>query len=151
MSAITPPEDAAAVRSLVALCGDGHGRRALDLASGNGALALALAERGWAVSAVDEDAGTLTVAREAAAQRNLVVDWQLAPVDALPFDAGTFSAVTWLHAWDSEKVLAEIARCLQPEGLLATAGEALRLPAGTFVDVALSDGGTYALITARRR
>lgn len=142
-----PFEAAAAARSLVALCGDGHGRRALEVATGNGALALVLAERGWAVSAVDEDAELLALAREAATQRNLVVDWQLARADALPFDAGTFSAVISLSARNSREAVVEIARCLQPEGLLATSGDALGLPAELFVDIAVSDG----MVTARRR
>ena len=59
--------------------------RVLDLGCGEGGDALWLAERGWAVTAVDISSTALSRAREEADRRGLVVDWvQQDLADPLP-------------------------------------------------------------------
>lgn len=103
--------------------GDGHGRRALDLATGTGSVALALAQRGWAVSAVDLCAPLLDRARASAADDGLVVRWRVASMEDLPFEDQSFALVTssfgLVFATSPDQALSEARRCLRPDGLLA--------------------------------
>lgn len=65
--------------------------RALDVATGAGRNALHLASAGFDVTAVDGSSVAIGMARDAAVERGLAVDWQVADLDT--FDVGS-------HAWD---------------------------------------------------
>ncbi|MFT3872606.1 MAG: class I SAM-dependent methyltransferase [Nocardioides sp.] len=112
-----------AAGALAGALGEGHGRRALDLATGTGSVALALAADGWAVSAVDVCAPLLSQAREAADREDLVVDWREEPLEELPFRDETFAVVAssfgLIFTNDPSATLREVARCLRPDGILA--------------------------------
>lgn len=112
----------AAVR-LAATVGDGHGRRALDVATGTGAVALELAARGWAVSATDACAPLLAQAEQSARSEGHVVDLQVADLAEQPYGADSFAAVTssfgLIFAPDPATAVTEAVRCLRPGGLLA--------------------------------
>ncbi len=65
----------------------GPGVRTLDVGTGPGFVALAAADRGADVRAVDQSVAMVAIAREAG------VDAQQAGVEGLPFEVGTFDAV----------------------------------------------------------
>jgi demethylmenaquinone methyltransferase/2-methoxy-6-polyprenyl-1,4-benzoquinol methylase len=95
--------------------------RALDLASGTGDIAFALAERGWRVAALDLTHRMLELARgkpSAAAALGFVT----ADMMALPFSDETFDLVTTGYGIRNvptiDPALAEIQRVLRPGGLL---------------------------------
>ena len=58
--------------------GEGSGRRALDLACGEGRNAVWLAANGWSVTGVDFSARGIETAREQAASRGAEVEWVVA-------------------------------------------------------------------------
>ncbi|MEN5074733.1 ubiquinone/menaquinone biosynthesis methyltransferase [Isoptericola cucumis] len=94
----------------------------LDIATGTGVIALEAARRypDAAVHGVDFSEGMLAGARTKPGAD--AVTWQFADANALPFDDGTFDAVT--HGYllrnveDAERVLAEQLRVLRPGGRL---------------------------------
>ena len=103
---------------LVDLAGDGG--RALDLASGTGDIAFALASRGWQVIALDVTHRMLQIARgKPGAGR---VRFVTGDMMALPFAPATFDLVTTGYGIRNvpriEPALAEIRRVLRPGGLL---------------------------------
>lgn len=102
--------------------GDGHGRRALDLATGTGSVARALADVGWAVTGTDLCVPLLDVGRAEAAGDGLVIEWREAPLDAIPFDDASFQLVTssfgLIFSGDATATLREAARVLLPGGQL---------------------------------
>lgn len=85
---------APAAQALAERLGDGHGRRALDVATGTGSVARALASRGWAVSASDLCAPLLGVASRTARSDGLVIDWREGSLEDAPFADETFAATT---------------------------------------------------------
>lgn len=89
----------------------------LDLGAGTGKLTRALAALGHTVTAADPSEEMLAVLR-----RNLpAVEAHAAPAEHLPFEAGSFDAVTVAQAWhwvDQERGPAECARVLRPGGVL---------------------------------
>jgi SAM-dependent methyltransferase len=106
--------------------------RALDLGCGEGADALWLAERGWAVSAVDISPTALGRARAEADRRGLAVDWQQADLaEALP--PGPYELVT-AHFLQSPvelpraAVLQRAAAEVAPGGHLLVVGHAAAPP-----------------------
>jgi 2-polyprenyl-3-methyl-5-hydroxy-6-metoxy-1,4-benzoquinol methylase len=66
----------------------------LDAGTGTGRYALELARRGAMVSAVDQSAEMLAVAKQTARGKGLAIDFHLGSLDALPFRAGSFDLVT---------------------------------------------------------
>ena len=112
----------AAVR-LAAAAGDGRGRRALDVATGTGSVALELAGRGWVVSATDLCLPLLARGAAAAREAAHTLDWQEAPLDHQPYDDRTFSLVCssfgLIFAPDPGATVAELRRCLAPRGVIA--------------------------------
>ena len=94
------------------------GRRVLDVGCGTGRAALALHERGSRVWGAEPS-------EEMAAQaRARGVNVKVAPAERLPFKDGWFErAVAWLvvHLLDRPAAFAEVARVLEPGGVLAIA------------------------------
>jgi ubiquinone/menaquinone biosynthesis C-methylase UbiE len=74
------------------------GDRALDVATGAGFMALALARKGARVSALDATPAMLDEARLLSAQEGLEVSWHLGDAHALPFPDSTFQVVTCRRA-----------------------------------------------------
>ncbi len=111
------------------------GARILDLGAGIGRHALAFAEMGHAVTALDASETAIAAVEAAAFARNLTVDAVQALMTDLPFDTASFDHVlAWnviYHGDESivRRTLAEIARVLRPGGsFLATMLSARRLP-----------------------
>ena len=96
------------------------GERALDVATGTGNTAFAIAERGAAVTGVDVSAGMLAQARERAAQEGIAAEFVEGEAENLPFPDGSFDLVTARHAphhfHDVPKFLREVHRVLVPGG-----------------------------------
>jgi demethylmenaquinone methyltransferase / 2-methoxy-6-polyprenyl-1,4-benzoquinol methylase len=100
----------------VDLAGVGPGSRALDVATGTGDLAIALAGRGAEVVGSDFSEGMLERAR----RKSSAVRWEQANALALPYDAGSFDAATVgfgaRNFSDLRLGLAEMARVVRPGG-----------------------------------
>lgn len=91
--------------------------RALDVATGTGRNALALAERGWTVDAVDLSSAQLSQARDRAAERSLSVNWILADVDCYCLPTDVYDLVT-VSFFDARDRLSALIDALAPGGLL---------------------------------
>jgi demethylmenaquinone methyltransferase/2-methoxy-6-polyprenyl-1,4-benzoquinol methylase len=95
------------------------GDRVLDACCGTGDLALAGEHAGGKVTGVDFSERMLARARG----KSQTIDWVLADVTELPFEDGSFDAVTVgfgiRNVPDLEAGLAELARVLRPAGRLA--------------------------------
>ena len=107
---------------LVELVGEQPGWEALDIATGAGHAALAVAPHVAHVMATDLTEAMLATAREfLASQGALNVNFQLADAEELPFPAGSFDLVTCRiaphHFPHPERFLSEVARVLRPGGL----------------------------------
>jgi SAM-dependent methyltransferase len=107
---------------LVELAGDHPGWQALDIATGGGHTALAVAPHVDRVLATDITEPMLDAAREfilASGAHN--VDFQLADAEHLPFPSGSFDLVTCRiaahHFPDPASFVAEVFRVLRPGGL----------------------------------
>jgi ubiquinone/menaquinone biosynthesis C-methylase UbiE len=109
-------ELSARVRRLITLRGD---ERALDVGTGTGAMAFALAPHVREVVAVDPDASMLETAR-ANAPAN--VELVQADGESLPFELGSFDLASSLrtlhHVYRPELVVAEMVRVVRPGGTL---------------------------------
>lgn len=112
-----------AADALAGRLGDGAGRRALDVAAGTGSVARRLAARGWSTTASDICAPLLRQGEELAVAEGVAVAWEEAAFDELPFPDEGFAAATssfgLIFAPDPGAALSEVARCLQPGGVLA--------------------------------
>ena len=103
-----------------------RGGAALDVATGTGDLALALARvagPGGRVVGIDFAEAMLEVARRKAHQRGVTVEFRHADALDLPFPNASFDAVTigfgLRNVTDIPRALAEMARVLRPGGRLA--------------------------------
>lgn len=91
--------------------------RALDIATGEGRVALALADRGWTVDAIDISRSMLDRARQNAADRSGTVEWILADVDGYCFPDSVYDVVT-IRFFDARNRLTDIKSALAPGGTL---------------------------------
>lgn len=106
--------------------------RALDLGCGEGADALWLAERGWAVTAVDISATALDRGRAEAERRGLVVDWRRQDLaEGLPGGPYDLVSAQFLQspvALARTEVLRRAAALVAPAGVLLVVGHAAGPP-----------------------
>ncbi len=104
-------------RVLAEFLGDLSGKRVLDVATGTGRAALALARRGAIVTGVDASREMLSVARARAADARLAIDFAEGDAHALVFADRSFDAVVCLrmlmHVPDWRKALGELCRVTQ--------------------------------------
>ena len=101
-------------RVLAEFLGDVSGRRILDMATGTGRAALALAKRGALVTGVDASREMLSVARTRAADAALSIEFIEGDAHALAFPDRAFDSVVCLrmlmHVPDWRRALAELCR-----------------------------------------
>jgi len=101
--------------------GAAKGQRLLDVACGTGCVAREAARRGAAVTGLDPNEGMLAVARRLGPK----VDWRDGVTEAIPFDDGSFDAVTCqfglMFFEDRVKALKEMWRMTKPGGRLVVA------------------------------
>src|SRR5687767_5970170 len=101
-------------RAVAEFLGDVSGCRILDMATGTGRAALALAKRGAIVTGVDASREMLSVARSRAADAGLSIDFAEGDVHALGFPDRAFDAVVCLrmlmHVPDWRRALSELCR-----------------------------------------
>ena len=111
--------------SLAEACDLRWDERVLDVAAGNGNATLAAARRGCAVTSTDYVAGLLERGAERARAERFDVRFQVADVEALPFDDAAFDAVVStfgvMFAPDHARSAAEMARVCRPGGRIGMA------------------------------
>ena len=100
--------------------------RALDVAAGEGRMALRLAGQGWQVTALDFSAVGLAKGRSRAEELGLRVDWKLADATTEDLGAAAFDLVMVLYLHlppvDIRDLLGRCARALAPGGSLLVLG-----------------------------
>jgi 2-polyprenyl-3-methyl-5-hydroxy-6-metoxy-1,4-benzoquinol methylase len=94
-----------------------QGARVLDLACGGGRHAIAAAERGARVTAVDSDAGRLRAAKRAAQHRRLSIDWVEADLEHYPIPECSFDLVMIFNYLDRRR-MPLFAQAVRPGGHL---------------------------------
>jgi SAM-dependent methyltransferase len=99
--------------------------RVLDVAAGNGNATLAAARRGCKVTSTDYVGALLDRGRERARAEGLNVKFEVADVEALPYDDASFDAVLStfgvMFAPDHARAAAELARVCRPGGQIGLA------------------------------
>jgi SAM-dependent methyltransferase len=111
--------------TLVGACGIGPGDRVLDVAAGNGNVAVAAARIGARVTASDFAPALIAAGRERTEALGLDVRWDEADAEDLPYPDGTFDAVTstfgLMFAPRPEIAAAEAFRVTRPGGVVGLA------------------------------
>ena len=96
------------------------GLRVLDIGCGGGLLAEEFARLGCEVTGVDPSKESLTAARQHAVSQGLMIGYQSAFGEALPFADASFDVVYCCdvleHVTDLSRVIAETVRVLKPRG-----------------------------------
>lgn len=92
--------------------------RALDLACGLGQNAIALAERGWKVDAVDVSSRGLEIARDCAGQRNVAVNWICADLDDWEPETQGYDLAVVFRFLDWNRIPAIVTQGVKPGGIL---------------------------------
>lgn len=110
---------------LVSSAGIGAGHTVLDVAAGNGNLALAAARTGARVTATDFSDVMVEAGRRRTADAGLTVDWQVADAEELPFEDDQFDFVTSvfgvMFAPRQQQAARELLRTARPGGTVAVA------------------------------
>lgn len=100
--------------------------RAIDIAAGEGRMALWLASLGWRVTALDFSAVGLQRGQQRALERGLEVEWQVADATEVDLAERAYDLVLVLYLHLSRPVmpdvLARCARAVAPGGLLFVLG-----------------------------
>ena len=98
------------------------GQRILDVATGTGMVAFALAQRGAEVTALDQSAAMLAVARRRTPPSAGRVEFVTGEAEHLPFADGAFDALTFTYLLryvdDPAATMRELARVVRPGGLI---------------------------------
>ncbi len=101
------------------------GQKVLDVAAGNGNVALAAARRWCDVIATDYVPALLEQARKRAVAERLPIEFREADAEALPFPSGGFDVVVStfgvMFTPDQDKAAAELIRVCQPGGKIGLA------------------------------
>ena len=109
-------------RAMVSAVGPRPGQRILDVATGTGLVAFALAARGAEVVGLDQSEDMLAGARARQARAGSAgqVSFVRGEAEQLPFPDGSFDALTFTYLLryvdDPQATLAELARVLRPGG-----------------------------------
>jgi 2-polyprenyl-6-hydroxyphenyl methylase/3-demethylubiquinone-9 3-methyltransferase len=100
---------------------DWHGLQVLDVGCGGGYTCEFLAQRGAAVTGMDQSAACIAAAREHAQSMELTIDYRSGVAEQLPFESDRFDIVTCVdvleHVQSVPATIAEIGRVLKPGGL----------------------------------
>jgi demethylmenaquinone methyltransferase/2-methoxy-6-polyprenyl-1,4-benzoquinol methylase len=111
-------------RALVRALAAAPGERVLDVATGTGMVAAELLARGCTVVGIDQSAEMLAVARARFAADAARVRWIQGQAEALPFDDGSFDALTFTYLLryvdDPAATMRELARVIRPGGRIAS-------------------------------
>jgi ubiquinone/menaquinone biosynthesis C-methylase UbiE len=98
------------------------GEVALDVSCGTGNYAIALAERGVKVAALDSSDRMLQIARSKAARKELAIDWRSGAAEDLPFASDSLDLVTAVLMLEftrsPQEVVHEMLRVVKPGGRL---------------------------------
>ncbi|MBW4604647.1 MAG: bifunctional 2-polyprenyl-6-hydroxyphenol methylase/3-demethylubiquinol 3-O-methyltransferase UbiG [Calothrix sp. FI2-JRJ7] len=98
-----------------------EGVRVLDIGCGGGLACEFLAKQGANVSGIDLSLNSIEAAQEHAQHNKLKIDYRWGVGEKIPYDSNTFDVVLCFdvleHVTDWQKVLAEIYRLLNPNGL----------------------------------
>jgi ubiquinone/menaquinone biosynthesis C-methylase UbiE len=109
-----------AAREMVDACAISAGQEVLDVAAGNGNVALLAAREGARVVACDITPAMVELGRARAAEEGLDVEWLVADAEELPFDDARFDCVTSvfgaIFAPRPELVARELFRVVRPGG-----------------------------------
>lgn len=109
-----------AAEALVAAAGVGAGHRLLDVAAGDGNVAVAAARLGAVVTALDLTPEQVEAGKMRTAAEGLEVEWIVGDAEALPFEEATFdhvlSAFGVMYAPRADVATAELFRVTVPGG-----------------------------------
>jgi SAM-dependent methyltransferase len=112
-----------AAEAIVEASGIGPGMRVLDVAAGNGNVAVAAARKGASVVASDITPELVVQGRERTEAEGLDVEWREADAEELPFEDGSFDVVTSafgaMFAPRADHTAGELIRVAEPGGKVA--------------------------------
>jgi SAM-dependent methyltransferase len=112
-----------AAEQIVRASAVGPGKRLLDVAAGDGNVAVAAARKGADVVAVDLAPRLVAAGRTRSEGCRPAVDWRVGDAESLPLDDASFDCVASnfgiIHARDSRRVVDELDRVLRPGGVAA--------------------------------
>ena len=136
--------------ALVAACDIKPGMTVLDVAAGNGNVAVEAARRGAEVTACDLTPSMVEMGRARSAAEGLAISWLEADAEELPLPTRSFDIVTSafgaIFAPRPGRVAAELFRVARPGGLVAMANYTNRGFLAAFADL-VSDFATPAPIS----
>ncbi len=111
-------------RALVAAVDPGPGQRVLDVATGTGLVARALARRGAAVVGLDQSEPMLDAARARTRESTGSIELVRGEAERLPFGDGEFDALTFTYLLryvdDPAATVRELARVVRPGGRIGS-------------------------------